>query len=118
MKTFLAIFTITLIISGISHVEGGHQLGNFMKFLRNMKSKGWDKNLILARQQTFKTSDNFKDVYIPKFDSAKEHLILKESGKVNRFYCCKNYESYIQNCRLTVWGLGGPCNPSYWEDGV
>ena len=87
MKTFLAILTITLIISGISYVEGGNQLANFMKFLRNMKSKGWDKNLILAHQKTFKTSDNFKNVYIPKLDSAKEHLILKESGKVNKFYC-------------------------------
>ena len=91
MKTFLAIFTITLIISGISNVEGGNQLGNFMKFLRNMKSKGWDKNLILAHQKTLKTSDNFKNVYIPKLDPANEHLILKESGKVNKFLCRKNY---------------------------
>ena len=90
MKTFLALFAVTSIISGISHVEGGNQLANFMKFLRNMKSKGWDKNLILAHQKTLKTSDNLKNVYISKLDSAKEHLILKESGKVNKFYC-KNY---------------------------
>merc|ERR1712156_466970 len=85
MKTFLAIFTITLIISGISNVEGGNQLGNLMKFLRNMKSKGWDKNLILAHKKTLKTSDNFKNVYIPKLDPANKHLILKESENP-----CKN----------------------------
>ena len=65
-------------------IEGGKQLVNFMKFLQNMKSKGWDKNLILANQKSFQSSistDLEPDYYITTLESAKENLILDEAGK-------------------------------------
>ena len=57
---------------------------NLMKFLKDMKSKGWDKNLILANQKSFKSSistDLEPDYYISTLESEKENLILDEAGK-------------------------------------
>ena len=86
MKTILILFSITLALTGIGQIEGGKQLVNFMKFLQNMKSKGWDKNLIMANQKFFKssTSTNLKpDYYITTLESAKQNLILDEAGKIS-----------------------------------
>ena len=55
-----------------------------MKFLQNMKSKGWDKNLILANQKKFQNSISTNlepDYYITTLESEKENLILDEAGK-------------------------------------
>ena len=55
-----------------------------MKFLKDMKSKGWDKNLILANQKDFKSSISTNlesDYYVTTLESEKENLILDEAGK-------------------------------------
>jgi len=88
MKTILFLFSVTLTLAGIAQIEGGKQLVNFMKFLQNMKSKGWDKNLILANQKNFKSpiSTNLEpDYYITTLESENENLILDEAD-----YPCDN----------------------------
>ena len=55
-----------------------------MKFLQDMKSKGWDKNLILANQKISKSSISTNlepDYYITTLESDQENLILDEAGK-------------------------------------
>ena len=47
MKSFLFIFTLVLVFTGLSHVEGisNYQSLNFLKFLKLMKANGWDKKV-------------------------------------------------------------------------
>ena len=64
MKSFLSIFTLVLLFTGLSQVKGKskYQSVNFMKFLKLMKENGWDikvfdsnnrkiaKNLLLPKK--------------------------------------------------------------------
>ena len=47
MKSFLFFFTLVLIFTGLSYVEGisNYQSLNFLKFLKLMKANGWDKKV-------------------------------------------------------------------------
>ena len=47
MKSFLFLFTLVLVFTDLSHVEGisNYQSLNFLKFLKLMKANGWDKKV-------------------------------------------------------------------------
>ena len=63
MKSFLFIFTLVLVSTGLSQVEkkSKYQSVNFMKFLKLMKANGWDKKVFDSNNQKIA-----KNLLLPK----------------------------------------------------
>ena len=69
MKSFLFIFTLVLLFTGLSEVEAisNYQSLNFLKFLKLMKANGWDKKVWDSNNRKIAKnlliSKNFKQDY-------------------------------------------------------
>ena len=63
MKSFLFIFTLVLVFTGLFQVKGisKYQSVNFMKFLKLMKANGWDKKVFDSNNQNIA-----KNLLLPK----------------------------------------------------
>ena len=69
MKSFLFIFTLVLLFTGLSEVKAisNYQSLNFLKFLKLMKANGWDKKVWDSNNRKIAKnlliSKNFKQDY-------------------------------------------------------
>ena len=63
MRSFLFLFTLVLVFTGLSQVEGKSkfQFTNFMKFLKLMKANGWDKKFFDSNNRKI-----LKNLLLPK----------------------------------------------------
>ena len=90
MKSFLFIFTLVLLSTGLSEVEAisNYQSLNFLKFLKLMKANGWDKKVWDSYKRKIAKnlliSENFKQDYGSELESktkAEKSLRLVNEGK-------------------------------------
>jgi hypothetical protein len=88
MKTFLFLFTLVLVFTGLSQVEGksNYQFVNFMEFLKLMKANGWDKKFFDSNNRKIAknllSSKKFKQDYgseleLESLESKKKEKTLR-----------------------------------------
>ena len=88
MKSFLFIFTLVLLSTGLSEVEAisNYQSLNFLKFLKLMKANGWDKKFLDSNNRKI-----IKNLLLPKkikqdYGSELESLESNKKEKTLRHF--------------------------------
>ena len=102
MKSFLFLFTLVLVFTDLSHVEGisNYQSLNFLKFLKLMKANGWDKKVFDSNNR--KIAKNlllpklFKQDYGSELELESLESKKKPEKSLGQFHEGKNEDNFGQ----------------------